>query len=569
LSLFYITRSFNVKNLTDISSIIDPPKGATLLEKNYYSEFWLSLGIRQRHLGTLPNRIIWNRFHLTCKSGPNGHALWNSMSDFKLIKDSLIFKYLRDLGGQLFSTILMDLNICFSLLPSILFTGKAQFLRKLVSFPDKEGKVRVIAILDYFSQTVLYPLHSYLFRMLSRIPQDCTFNQSKFIELTKDWKYFYSYDLTAATDRFPINLISNLLSERFGQEYVASWKSIMVSLPFHFRGKDIFYNVGNPMGAYSSWSSFSLTHHYILFWCCKELDIEWSISKYCLLGDDILIGDHRLAKLYYDTITFLGIEISLHKSHQSHKLFEFAKRNFLLGIEISPFPIASLEALAKHPSSLSSCFMDLKERGWEWSNEIDILIKDFYQSVLQRSSSNSTSCSQTGYISNLMINFMRGTIPAEDCLNAIIRRHNLPLPELSNYQSISILSGTALEVFMRDNPLDYKEGKPLGELAFNLTLYFSEWYDSFKSLSPTFEVSHIPLLNAHGHIEDSYMRLSNEAYLIDTIGEGLWPTHLRNLALPSSDEIYYERTVDTLTKVSSILGTEVLKNLRQIRSSDL
>jgi hypothetical protein len=108
------------------------------------------------------------------------------MSDFKLIKDSSIFKYLRDLGGDLFSTILMDLNKCFQLLPSILFTGKAQFLRKLVSFPDKEGKVRVIAILDYFSQTVLYPLHSYLFRMLSKIPQDCTFNQGKFIELTKD-----------------------------------------------------------------------------------------------------------------------------------------------------------------------------------------------------------------------------------------------------------------------------------------------------------------------------------------------------------------------------------------------
>jgi len=31
--------------------------------------------------------------------------------------------------------------------------------RKIVYFPDREDKVRVIAILDYFTQSVLKPLH--------------------------------------------------------------------------------------------------------------------------------------------------------------------------------------------------------------------------------------------------------------------------------------------------------------------------------------------------------------------------------------------------------------------------
>lgn len=55
--------------------------------------------------------------------------------------------------------------------------GKTRVLR---SFPDKELKVRTIAIGDYFSQGALKPLHSYLFRVLKRIPQDCTFDQGGF-----------------------------------------------------------------------------------------------------------------------------------------------------------------------------------------------------------------------------------------------------------------------------------------------------------------------------------------------------------------------------------------------------
>jgi hypothetical protein len=59
-------------------------------------------------------------------------------------------------------------------------------IRRLVVFSDKEGKTRIIAILDYFSQTVLKGLHSYLFRVLKKLPQDMTFNQGAFVENVKD-----------------------------------------------------------------------------------------------------------------------------------------------------------------------------------------------------------------------------------------------------------------------------------------------------------------------------------------------------------------------------------------------
>jgi len=99
-------------------------------------------------------------------------------------------------------------------------TSKGNIYRKLTSFSDKEGKTRVIAILDYFSQSVLKPLHLYLFNFLKKIDQDCTFDQNSFKNKIKDWEIFYSVDLKAATDRFPISLISSVLEGRLPVSYV-------------------------------------------------------------------------------------------------------------------------------------------------------------------------------------------------------------------------------------------------------------------------------------------------------------------------------------------------------------
>lgn len=128
--------------------------------------------------------------------------------------------------------------------------------RKLSFFPDKEDKVRVIAQLDYFSQTVLRPLHKFLYKVLRKLPNDCTHDQGKFLECLKDSSIYFSIDLSSATDRFPIKLIKSLLEHRLPTDYVNAWEDIMVGYPFDFtnRGKvnKLSYSVGNPMGAYSS-----------------------------------------------------------------------------------------------------------------------------------------------------------------------------------------------------------------------------------------------------------------------------------------------------------------------------
>jgi len=93
-------------------------------------------------------------------------------------------------------------------------------IRRLSYFPDREGKTRVIALGDYMSQTVLKSLHMYLFRALKKIPQDCTFDQGGFQKTLLNSEYYYSVDLTAATDRFPIKVIMSVLAGHLPTEYV-------------------------------------------------------------------------------------------------------------------------------------------------------------------------------------------------------------------------------------------------------------------------------------------------------------------------------------------------------------
>lgn len=171
---------------------------------------------------------------------------------------SKLIESIRTLGGEEISkfldTALVNKNLIRELLP-----GKdSGIFRKLSYFADKESKTRVIAIGDYFSQTVLKRLHDFLYNALKKIPQDCTFNQGSFKEKLKGCEIYYSCDLTAATDRFPITLITLFLSAQLPTSYAKAWEDIMVGYPFSFTKRDknkvqsVSYSVGNPMGFYSS-----------------------------------------------------------------------------------------------------------------------------------------------------------------------------------------------------------------------------------------------------------------------------------------------------------------------------
>lgn len=67
-----------------------------------------------------------------------------------------------------------------------------------------------------------------------------------------------------------------------------------------------------------------------------------------ILGDDIVINNDKLACEYRKLMSLLGVDISSSKTHISSDMFEFAKRWYRSGVEISGIPIKGYLGINTH-----------------------------------------------------------------------------------------------------------------------------------------------------------------------------------------------------------------------------
>lgn len=216
---------------------------------------------------------------------------------------------------------------------------------KLGLVKEAAGKVRVFAMVDPWTQWLLYPLHKDIFSLLRRIPMDGTFNQTRPLRFASKWPCMYSYDLSSATDRLPILLQTKIISVLYNNCLLAKlWEYLLVHRGYKVPGGlTLQYSVGQPMGALSSWAMLAFTHHFIVqcaAWRSGTVPVGVLFKKYAVLGDDIVIGDRVIAKNYYKIITQLGVKVGLAKSVVSHNGLgmEFAKKTFCRGQNISAIP---------------------------------------------------------------------------------------------------------------------------------------------------------------------------------------------------------------------------------------
>jgi hypothetical protein len=172
-------------------------------------------------------------------------------------------------------------------------------------------------------------------------------------------------DLSSATDRFPIDLQVDLIDsiERAGNKPYrgigAAWKSLMVKEPFLTpEGNLLKYSVGQPMGARSSWAAFTLSHHLVVQYAAHVCG-QYPFKEYILLGDDIVIYNDIVASEYVKVINLLGVDCSPAKSHTSENCYEFAKRWFHNGIEISPVPLKGFLSNWSNPALLFQDILSL------------------------------------------------------------------------------------------------------------------------------------------------------------------------------------------------------------------
>jgi len=245
--------------------------------------------------------------------------------------------------------------------------------RKFIRIDDPEAKVRIVGCYDYISQLALTPYSEWAFNSLRNFPKDRTYTQDPVILDKMESECYHSLDLSSATDRFPISLQVQFLTEVAGPAFAGAWKNLMIAEPFiaqYWVGERsrklirelISYKVGQPMGARSSWATFTLCHHMVVQYAAF-LNGLYPFNHYILLGDDVVIYNDRVAKTYTDLIKSLGVEISDSKSHVSKDTYEFAKRWFQCNIEISPVPISGFSSNTKNPKLLYSQLLELIYKG--------------------------------------------------------------------------------------------------------------------------------------------------------------------------------------------------------------
>lgn len=359
-------RSFELATVTpvkDFSTILDDSPGPNNYLRNMRNDFKDFMkhhpftGMVKRDFKDFKSKMLEENksipFHYTVKSGISGSSLGSggyqslSLTEGTPMRELLIsfnrLFYQEDLDEVLDPNIEYYSSLGKDICNPRNFEEIKRYYGKLSFIPDKGGKTRVVAIGNYWVQNTLKPLHDCLFSVLRHIAMDGTYDQgsqSGRVAHATTQGPVWSYDLTAATDRLPLNIQVDVMTFLDG-EMGPIWNKILDEITFLHRGKGYKYKVGQPMGLYSSWASLALTHHFIIQYCAKCVGFrKETFMSYSVLGDDVAIWHKQVAEKYESIIELLGVNISKAKSYipDTRKGIwkaEFAKRIFLSGKEMS------------------------------------------------------------------------------------------------------------------------------------------------------------------------------------------------------------------------------------------
>jgi len=306
-------------------------------------------------------------FHISGRNGPNGPMLGTAFVDREAIRGTTLEKSINRLcqltGNYQLMGVLSQSRAAREVQHN---KGREKSHGRVRIKYESGGKTRPFAIVDFFSQTALKPLHEFLMDWLKKQPQDGSDSHSKVANDVREWtkssQDCWSFDLTAATDRWPVELIHRSMTHCFGEEIADCWKSIITDRTFIGpKGEEVRWAVGQPLGALSSWASFAVSHHTFIQTCER---IDWLNSKlttprrklpwrkptqyYRMIGDDVVLTQYPgIARTYKDMLGTIGVEISLSKSVLPEhclkgNVAEMAKRLFTNGQELTPVPPESI-----------------------------------------------------------------------------------------------------------------------------------------------------------------------------------------------------------------------------------
>lgn len=378
LTLLSVSRAMAVSaKKVDISSIIDTFTGTDMAPiPNSFIEKWS----KDNYVFLCPEnfeagKVSFNYF--STKAGPMGLATATAWEHLQTLSENV----LGAIGVLASDKLIIEMTNIWHRAASVvgpnLFSPPKKGVREVTNrrlsvVNDPEGKSRVIAIFDYWSQASLRGLHKDLLDLLRGLKPDRTFTQDPYIDPPNEGHHYHSLDLSAATDRYPRAQTSKILEIIWGKGKGVAWEVAMTYEKFLIdtkllgakksSTKQVSYAVGQPMGAYSSWAAFTVSHHITVQYAAFLVG-KYPFKGYILLGDDIVINDDNVAAKYCELMSAMGVEISPMKTHVSKDTYEFAKRWFHKGVEVTGISLRSILTTHFNPLLLLSTIQSMYRKG--------------------------------------------------------------------------------------------------------------------------------------------------------------------------------------------------------------
>lgn len=370
LSMLSVYKVLIVPVAPSLSSITDTFSGRTSMGAFLsFPSIFEALGIDVDSLrGEFKVLCEEHLFHETMAAGPNGHAVWAAHLDaYELANDPIVMENIRGLAKALkLKNVTHSLDNVLGIFSSVdtqslEFSGGCH--SKLHVLYEKGSKARIIAIGDYYSQSVLSPFHAILAKVLKRIPNDATFDQDAGFErirlLSIKSDELNSLDLSKATDRLPREAQIRMMAHLLGNDTIAElWGKVLAERTFITEtGHKVEYAVGQPMGFKSSFPAMALLHHSIVIQASINAGLK-GFNDYVILGDDIVIASNIVAHEYRKLMDELGMEISGYKSVTpvagTKCGAEFCSRLVVDGIEITGLPVNAIVEVINNGEGLVS-----------------------------------------------------------------------------------------------------------------------------------------------------------------------------------------------------------------------
>jgi len=209
-------------------------------------------------------------------------------------------------------------------------------LGRISAIQEPGYKLRAVANPSRILQCALEPLKRELEPVLRSFPTDFTFDQEKALPMIQDWlkqgRTVYSVDLSDATNLFPWPLQRELLEDIFEHPEMRKLISIMDMCATGVWENTLGGNPtcqflrGQPLGLGPSFFTFAYSHNTLLQGICERRGIE---PRFCVLGDDVVIADNTLHRIYRETLRNLGCKVSPSKTFKSKRFAEFAGYSIL------------------------------------------------------------------------------------------------------------------------------------------------------------------------------------------------------------------------------------------------